>query len=84
MPTLMQMRIINTTGEHGYSIGDELMVNFGADYTASYECSVVPDATNLNIRYGSSGGVFYINNKTTGDGIAITAANWQMIIRAWR
>ncbi|TIL43410.1 hypothetical protein [Mesorhizobium sp.] len=70
-----------TTAEKGYSIGDEVAaltipVN-------SRGVSIVPDATNLNIRYGSFATAFELLNKTTGDNDAATNANWRLVVRAW-
>lgn len=82
MPTLIQIRLKNTTAEAGYSIGDQVMITFGCtDTTSSMGISVVPDATNLNIRFGNQ---LQVNNKGTGAANAITAGNWAIIYRAWR
>lgn len=82
MPTLLQMRLKCVTGEHGYSAGDEVLA-WNGDANAGRGASVVPDATNINIRYGNDANTFNVNNKTTGASAAITNANWSMIIRAW-
>lgn len=70
------------TAEGGYSIGDETHVK---DYDTNsngdgHGCQIVPDATNLNIRFGS----YRLNilNKTTGQNFVITPANWAAIFRA--
>lgn len=82
MPSLVQVRLKCTTGEHGYSIGDEVIWNSG-DQNANRGCSIVPDATNLNIRYGSGANTFNVNHKTTGASSAITNASWVAIFKAW-
>lgn len=82
MPTLVQVRLKCLTAEGGYSIGDEVIFNSG-DQNAGRGCSIVPDATNLNIRYGSAANTFNVNNKTTGASFAITNANWAAIFKAW-
>ena len=86
IPTLIQVRIKCTTGEHGYSTGDEVLVPgtqqaAGGDFDRGL--SIVPDATNLNVRFGSGGNTIPVNNKTTGNGVGITTANWQIYFRAW-
>lgn len=70
------------TAEGGYSIGDETDVK---DYDTNdngpgHGCQIVPDATNLNIRFGS----FRLNilHKTTGADFVITPSNWSAIFRA--
>lgn len=82
MPALVQVRLKCTSGEHGYSINDEVIFNSG-DQNAGRGCSIVPDATNLNIRYGSAAQTFNVNHKTTGASSAITNASWQAIFKAW-
>lgn len=71
-----------TTAEAGYSIGNEVGVGIGT-LQGNRGVSVVPDATNLNIRYGSDAGAFTILNKTTGASTAITNGNWRLVMRAW-
>lgn len=74
-------------GDIGYANGDYVFVNMtGADAGSSAistGVSVVPDATNLNIRFGSDTNVFYINNKSTGALQSITASKWKFIVRAY-
>ncbi|MCK5602184.1 hypothetical protein KAR91_09955 [Candidatus Pacearchaeota archaeon] len=85
-PELIQARIICKTAQHGYSIGDEALVScFGESSatTSNYGMSLVPDDTNLNIRYGAQSQVFFLVPKGGGGGIAINPANWKLIIRAW-
>ncbi|WP_287323717.1 hypothetical protein [Mesorhizobium sp.] len=70
-----------TTAEKGYSIGDEVAaLTIPVD---SRGVSIVPDATNLNIRYGSFATAFELLNKTTGANEAATNANWALVARAW-
>jgi hypothetical protein len=88
-PTLLQIRLICKTAQLGYSIGDEVMLQMGSnavfESTAfSMGISIVPDATNLNVRYGANSQVFNITNKTTGLYSPITNINWKLIMRAWK
>jgi hypothetical protein len=85
-PSLIQARIICKTAEHGYSINDELFINPGANpsgTTLNKGHSIVPDATNLNVRYGSNSQAYAITNKTTGAAVVTTNANWKLILKAW-
>lgn len=82
MPTLIQVRLKCTSAEFGYSIGDEVIFNSG-DQNANRGVAIVPDATNITIRYGSAANTFNVNNKTTGASAAITNASWAMIVKAW-
>lgn len=85
MPTLIQARLRCTAAEHGYSIGDEVMEPMGADDNGgNFGMAVVPDATNVFIRFGSNAPPIWVLNKTTGVGSSITLASWVLIIRAWR
>lgn len=75
------------TGELGYSAGDEVFISpDNVDEGGSnYGCSVVPDATNLNIRYGTNGGggnCFRIRRKDTGATGNIVNGNWKAIFVA--
>ena len=74
-----------TTAEFNYSIGDETpaLESDANSAGAASGISVVPDATNLNIRFGNSSAVFFVINKTTGVLNAITPTNWRLVMRAW-
>lgn len=85
-PKLYLAVIQCTTAEHNYSIGDEVAVNpaigaFGGSDNRGL--SMVPDATNINIRFGSATAAISIMNKTTGAAAAITNASWRLVVRAW-
>lgn len=79
--------LLNVTAEGGYSIGNELAINPGinTDTGPGRGVSLVPDATNINVRFGSDGSYcIAILRKDTGATFGINAANWKLIIRAWR
>lgn len=87
MPTMIQVRLKCLTAELGYSVGDEVMIDFFGGYqggNTGQALSIVPDATNLNIRYGGAANVFGLPNKATGIIANATNASWAMIVRAWR
>lgn len=76
-PKHMWMDIVCTTADAGFSIGDIYPFGFLAcDGVTVYNHSVVPDATNLNIRQPSVA-VWPISNKTTGAYAAMTTASWR-------
>ena len=79
-PKLYQPYLQCTTAEFGYSIGDEILLNPGGG-TANKGIAIWPDATNLNVRFGSSQPD--IINKSNGSGGTITTANWKLVVRAW-
>lgn len=84
-PKLYFACIVCLTAELGYSIGDEVAINPGTqDVGSNRGISIVPDATNMNIRMGSSpGSAFAIMAKNTGGWSPVTNANWNLVIRAW-
>ena len=67
-PRIKLIELVCQTAELGYSIGDVIQAQ---DNTAM----ILPDATNLNIRYRSAS--IGVMNKTTGVFTSITAANWK-------
>lgn len=82
-PFLVVGSIICKTAELGYAVADEPIVGLGfADAASSYGVSVIADATNLNIRYGSQANVFIVGNKGTGAINGITLANWRFKLSA--
>jgi len=85
-PTLLQARLICTdaSGEAGYAQNDEVVVPLGAtDSGGNIGAVVVPDATNLNVRFGSSAASFVALNKTTGAIANLTNSKWTIVFRAW-
>lgn len=88
MPSLIQLRLICKTAEFGYSIDDEVMISMGASTgTAAGDAagvSIVPDSTNINVRFNGSGTrTFNVVDKSDGDHEAITDASWKLIVKAW-
>ncbi|WP_460221965.1 phage terminase large subunit family protein [Mesorhizobium sp. W016] len=74
-----------TTAEGGYSIGDEEPVSIGShEASTNRGLSVVPDATNMVVRFGSqASSAVQITRKDTGGFLNITNASWRLVIRAW-
>ena len=83
-PKLIQLRLICKIADAGYAVNDEVIVDFpAADAASNYGISIIPDATNINVRYGSQATVFLLTHKTTGIAISAINANWRLIVRAW-
>jgi hypothetical protein len=83
-PKFIQVSLICKTANIGYAVDDEILINpLAAFSTLSTGVSVVGDATNLNIRFGSYSQVFTILNKSTGTAADITPASWKIVIKAW-
>ncbi len=82
-PTRIWAHLVNQTAELNYSIGDRLIVSPSQSSSSAVDSrglSIVPDATNLNIRFGSA--ELFVLNKTTGAGAAITNVNWKLVLEA--
>lgn len=88
-PSLIQLRLKCTDagGDVGYSQNDEVIINpAGNDPGGSTHMgvSVVPDATNITIRYGlAATNCIGIMNKSTGAAAAATNTKWSLIVKAW-
>lgn len=85
IPTVVYAYLTCLTAEYGYSIGDVLIVSTAKLSTSAFDnvgMSVVPDSTNLNIRFGSFAQVFPGLNKTTGTGVDLTNTNWELTFEA--
>lgn len=84
-PQLIQVSIVCQTAEGGYSIGDEVFMNPHVNKTSTNDqgVSIVPDSTNLNIRYGAFANAFSGLRKDTGVTFGFTNANWNAVFRAW-
>ncbi len=80
-PTHVNYALVCTTAANNYSVNDVIeMFNFEGG-SAGVGNSIVPDATNLNIRQGA--GTFTMMDKTSGLTGGATAANYKLIFRAW-
>jgi hypothetical protein len=83
-PKIMFCVIQCTTAQEGYSIGDEVPIGFPAGVTTGNAgIAVIPDATNISIRFGSAASVFYVPNRSTGVTANLTNANWRLVVRAY-
>ena len=68
-----------TTAEFNYSIGDIVaMPPFYYDSVNTHNASIVPDATNLNIRFTSPANTYLAPNKTTGALANLTNTSWRV------
>lgn len=84
IPKIIQCYLECQTADLNYSPGDIVAFPHHHDYdlaTASGGLSTVIDATNITIRFGSSGQSLL--NKNTGTRDAITNGSWQLIVRAF-
>lgn len=84
IPISFQYFLVCQSGEGGFTTGDVTPVSpqfiSGSNI---FGISMVPDSTNLNVRYSSVSNVFILVNKSNGNEFQITPANWKLRIRAW-
>lgn len=84
-PRLVSARLKCQSADLNYSVNDEVIIapaGTGASGD-NFGVSIVPDATNLNIRFGSQTNIFVIVNKTTGGSSVIDLTKWKIIFDAW-
>lgn len=84
-PNLYQMFLVCITGENGWSTGN--VINFGSGGFGGtgvgdeYNFVTSADATNVYVIFVSEGDIETVN-KSTGATVALTAANWNIVIAA--
>lgn len=82
MPDWIQLRARCVTAEYGYAVGDEVDLS-NIDTNASNRGIVtIVTSTQIKVTVGN-GGVVALN-ASTGVAATITAANWNLIVRAFR
>jgi len=79
------LKCTDAGGEDNYAQNDVLATSFNADIAdaLSRGVSIVCDATNINIRFGSNANAFAVLDKTTGTASSITNSKWALIVRVW-
>ena len=72
------------TANAGYSSGDMVYLPLAIQNEAStlYGVTAWADATNVNVVMNSAGNIGLFN-KSTGTFVTITAADWNIVLRAW-
>ncbi|WP_303674711.1 hypothetical protein [Vampirovibrio chlorellavorus] len=83
-PKSLRFTLVCNAANINYSIGDEVdLDSVRRENSINGGLSVVVDATNIYIRYGSNATVFLLLNKSTGVGTDITNSNWRLVVRAF-
>jgi hypothetical protein len=83
IPANVMIRLKCLTAEAGYSVNDELFLNASqSDHagTGNHDHTIVCDATNINVRFGSAASVYGVANRNTGAQALLTNANWNVIL----
>lgn len=85
IPSVVAAVLVCQSGEQGFSNGDLLVTTPDAqDSTAlGRGISVVVDATNLTVRFGNDATCFVAINKSGGNAVALTNANWKLRLTAY-
>ena len=84
IPIIIRFELHCKTAEHGYAIGDIVDYNSSNQHDSNEGLAVIKDATNIKIRFGSAAKALKLLNFTTGSGVAITNANWKLVVIAFR
>jgi hypothetical protein len=82
-PKSVQLALVCATAEAGYSVGDEVSIPPGPLMASDRGATITPDETNINVRFGSNASAMYALHKSTGQGAALTNANWRLVVRAF-
>lgn len=82
VPQFCFVHLVCTTAQHNYSIGQVYHGGLLTSATSNVGVAISPDATNLNIRYGSAAATFIVHNYTTGATANITNSSWAAVFTA--
>ncbi len=86
VPKTIYCYLVCQTANGGYSVSDRVEVGpfKSGDTVSTRGLSVVPDSTNINIRYASGASVFHLVNKSNGTAFANPAnVNWKLVVEAF-
>ena len=76
-------RITCKAADAEYAVGDSVIVPiFAVDYAYNYGVSVWADGTNINCRFGSASGSFFVLRKSSATTVGINPASWKFTIEA--
>ena len=83
-PVLWESYLVCKEAEYGYWVGATILIpSSGVDNLYNLGVSVVSDAANLNCKFGSQPGVFFVLDWATGATKVITPSKWRLVVRAW-
>jgi hypothetical protein len=84
-PDLVEIILVCNTNDQQYVAGDEVVYspsNGNSGNNADKGVSILRDVTNVTIRYGDSGSVFRILDKTSGIAVPLNNARWDIKVVA--
>lgn len=83
-PKFVTASLVCTTASQGFTVGQEFALEVGAQAPDMRGVNVIFDATNLTVRFGSEPTVSITAlNPTSGILVALTNANFRLILRAF-
>ena len=78
IPIMINAYLVCQTSEAGYAAGQVTPTQLGGFVTSGTGLAVVPDATNLNVRFANIGTAFVVPDFSTGALTTLTNANWKV------
>lgn len=82
-PITIIPQLICQVADLNHSIGDIVQIGFDQESTTNRGISVITDATNLTVRYGSSATTFTLLDKTSGARATATNSSWKLRLTAY-
>ncbi|MDS9879360.1 hypothetical protein RMI40_31480 [Pseudomonas protegens] len=83
-PVLWESYLVCKEAEYGYWPGAVLSISSAVpDNAYNLGVSVVPDASNLNCKYGTQTGVFFVLDWNTRTTKIITPSKWRTFFKVW-
>jgi len=83
IPIIIIPQLICQVADLNYSIGDIVNIGYDQESTTNRGISVIPNATNIGIRFGSSATTFTLLDKVSGARATATNASWLLRITAY-
>jgi len=85
IPMEVSQKLVCTTAEHGYSIGD-VITNFSNNSAGTHVATVAINKNTITMLPGTAANAYYALHKVTGAQVALTNANWNQYVdvnRGW-
>ena len=83
-PDTFSVSLRCTTTEHGYAVGDEVLICSGGTY-ARGEYVIYADSTNVGFGFSSSttsNPFTYVSRSSPSSSVQLSASNWKLVFRA--